>query len=88
MNHLQYLSYLKNNPLLKEDDSVSQTEPTVSEGSKEFKNKDEVVDALVNDFGKRRETFYNTPTNKNIEKFYTFNRTLRYYYDLKSGKKK
>lgn len=54
----------------------------------EFKNKDEVVDALVKDFGKRRETFYNTPTNKNIEKFYTFNRTLRYYYDLKSGKKK
>tara|TARA_R110000803_G_scaffold206298_1_gene273494 strand:- start:1267 stop:1503 length:237 start_codon:yes stop_codon:yes gene_type:complete len=54
----------------------------------EFKNKDEVVDALVKDFGKNSKTFYNTPTNKNIEKFYTFNRTLRYYYDLKSGKKK
>ena len=50
--------------------------------AQKFKNKEEVVDALVKDFGKNKKSYYNTPTNKQNEKFWTYNRTLKYYYKL------
>tara|TARA_R110001592_G_C12881947_1_gene724802 strand:- start:91 stop:621 length:531 start_codon:yes stop_codon:yes gene_type:complete len=50
--------------------------------AKKFKNKEEVVDALVKDFGKNRKSYYNTPTNSNNEKYWTYNRTVKFYYDL------
>lgn len=54
---------------------------SVNEAQK-FKNKEEVVDALVKDFGKDRKSYYNTPTNSNNEKYWTYNRTSKFYYDL------
>ena len=54
---------------------------SVNEAQK-FKNKEEVVDALVKDFGKDRKSYYNTPTNSNNEKYWTYNRTVKFYYDL------
>lgn len=48
----------------------------------EFKNKEQVVDALVKEWNRKRESFYNTPTNKSIEDHWTFNRTLNYYRKL------
>lgn len=48
----------------------------------EFENKKEIVDKLVSDWGKKESSFYNTPTNKQREKFWTYNRTLRYLYKL------
>ena len=56
--------------------------------SKKFKNKEEVVDALVKDFGKNKKSYYNTPTNKQNEKYWTYNRTAKYYYDLVKKKEK
>ena len=50
--------------------------------ARKFKNKEEVVDALVKDFGKNRKSYYNTPTNSNIEKYWTYNRTAKSYYNL------
>mgnify|MGYP003629451935 CR=1 FL=1 len=50
--------------------------------AKKFKNKEEVVDALVKDFGKNKKSYYNTPTNKQNEKYWTYNRTAKYYYEL------
>ena len=55
---------------------------SVNEAQK-FKNKEEVVDALVKDFGKNRKSYYNTPTNKQNEKYWTYNRTLKFYHKLK-----
>ena len=47
-----------------------------------FKDKEEVVDALVKEFGKNKKSFYNTPTNKQNEKYWTYNRTLLFYHKL------
>ena len=60
---------------------------SVNEAQK-FKNKEEVVDALVKDFGKNKKSYYNTPTNKQNEKFWTYNRTAKHYYDLLKKKEK
>jgi len=37
---------------------------------------------LVSDWGMKEATFYNTPTNKQREKYWTYNRTLRYMFKL------
>jgi hypothetical protein len=50
-----------------------------------FENKEQVVDALVKEWGRKRANFYNTPMNQNNEKHWTFNRTLEYYNTLKKG---
>ena len=44
-----------------------------------FKNREEVIGALVKDFKKDASSFNNTPTNKQREKFWTFNRLINYY---------
>ena len=45
-----------------------------------FNTKEELVKALVIEFGEKESSFYNTPTNKSREKFWTYNRTLHYYF--------
>ena len=62
-------------------------EESINEGQK-FKNKEEVVDALVKDFGMNKKSYYNTPTNKQNEKYWTYNRTAKHYYDLLKKKEK
>ena len=47
-----------------------------------FETKQQIVNKLVQDWGCRTEQFYNTPTNKSVDKFWTFNRTLQYLYKL------
>mgnify|MGYP003337122433 FL=1 len=47
-----------------------------------FDSKQQIVDKLIQDWGCKRESFYNTPTNKSVEKFWTYNRTLQYLYKL------
>ena len=49
-----------------------------------FDNKKHVVDTLVKEFKMKESSFYNTPTNKSRNKFWTFSRCIRYYYKLKS----
>jgi hypothetical protein len=45
-----------------------------------FKNnlKEAVVATLVSNWGMKKESFYNTPTNKSVEKFWTYNRCLNF----------
>ena len=52
----------------------------------EFKNKKQVVEKLVQKFGCKGSSFYNTPTNKSREKYWTYNRCLNYYCELKASK--
>ena len=48
----------------------------------DFDNKKHVVDTIVKEFIMQESSFYNTPTNKSRNKFWTFNRCVRYYYKL------
>jgi hypothetical protein len=45
----------------------------------QFSTKEQVVETLVNEFGEQKSSFYNTDTNKQREKFWTFNRVYNYY---------
>ena len=47
-----------------------------------FENKKQIVDKLVSDWGMKEASFYNTPTNKQREKYWTYNRMLRYLHKL------
>ena len=55
-----------------------------SEDMEQFNTKEEIVDLLVKRCGMKRSTFYNTDTNKQREKHWTFNRTLNFYMGLKN----
>lgn len=48
----------------------------------EFETKKQIVDKLVSNWGMKESSFYNTPTNKQREKFWTYNRTLQYLFKL------
>jgi len=48
-----------------------------------FKTKGEIVDALVKEWKCERSSFYNTPTNKQREKFWTYSRCLRHLMELR-----
>jgi hypothetical protein len=48
--------------------------------------RDEVIQKLVDEFGKNASSFNNTPTNQQREKFWTLNRLTNLYNDYKSGK--
>jgi hypothetical protein len=50
-----------------------------------FNTKEEIVEILVNEFGEKRSSYYNTDTNKQREKFWTFNRTLKRLYHLQTA---
>ena len=52
-----------------------------------MKNREDIILSLVNEYGKNIKSFYNTSTSKNPEKFWTFNRLIHYYNDLKYGRK-
>jgi hypothetical protein len=43
-----------------------------------LKTKEEVIKVLVEEFGEKESSFYNTETNKQRENFWTFNRLLKY----------
>jgi hypothetical protein len=45
----------------------------------QFSTKEQVVEALVKEFGETKSSFYNTDTDKHREKFWTFNRVYNYY---------
>jgi hypothetical protein len=47
-----------------------------------FETKQQIVNKLIEEWGCKRESFYNSPTNKSVEKFWTYNRTLQYLYKL------
>jgi hypothetical protein len=46
-----------------------------------MENREQVIEKLVNEFGCKASSFNNTPTNKQREKFWTFNRLLNYLRD-------
>ncbi len=48
-----------------------------------FNSKMEIVQALQAEFGEKPTGFYNTATNKSVEKFWTFNRCLQYLFKLR-----
>ena len=48
-------------------------------------SKSQIVKLLVKEFGAEQSTYYNTPTNQQREKFWTWNRTLKHYIDLKEN---
>jgi hypothetical protein len=49
-----------------------------------FNNREEVIAALVAEFNKKPESFN---YNKTAQKFWTFNRLIHYYWDIKLGRK-
>jgi hypothetical protein len=49
----------------------------------EFSSKAEIVKTLVDEWGEKETSFYNTSTNKSVEKFWTFNRTLQHLFKLR-----
>mgnify|MGYP003704698585 CR=1 FL=1 len=51
---------------------------------REFNTREEVIDALVTEFNMYRNNFN---YNKTAVKFWSFNRLLRQYWDLKMGRK-
>ena len=53
----------------------------------EFTNRAEVIEALARDFGKNPASFNNNERTKSREKFWTFNRLIHYYWDIKYGRK-
>ena len=50
---------------------------------KEFNSKMEIVQCLVEEFGDQVSSYYNTPTNQQREKFWTFNRTLQHLFKMR-----
>ena len=52
-----------------------------------FKTRDDIIKALVSEFGMKRESFYNNARTQQPEKFWTFNRLFHYYWDRKRGNK-
>ena len=49
----------------------------------EFNTKMEIVEALQAEYGENPKSFYNTSTNKSVEKFWTYNRCLQYLFKLR-----
>jgi hypothetical protein len=48
-----------------------------------FSTKMEIVEALQAEYGENPKSFYNTLTNKSVEKFWTYNRCLQYLFKLR-----
>jgi hypothetical protein len=51
----------------------------------EFNSKLEIVQCLVKEWGYTQSSFYNSPTNKSVEKFWTYNRCLKHLFDLREN---
>lgn len=48
-------------------------------------SKMEIVQLICKEYGGQSSTYYNTATNKQRNKFWTWNRTFRHYLDLKEN---
>jgi len=48
-------------------------------------SKMEIVQLIVKEFGGQKSSYYNTATNQQRNKFWTWNRTFRHYLDLKEN---
>jgi len=44
--------------------------------------REEIIQKLVDEFGEKASSFNNTETNKQREKFWTYNRLINYYRKL------
>ena len=53
----------------------------------EFTNRTEIIAALQSEFNEKPASFNNNEKTKSREKFWTFNRLLHYYWDIKLGRK-
>lgn len=49
----------------------------------EFNSKMEICIALQDEWGESINGFYNSSTNKSVEKFWTYNRCLKYLFKLR-----
>lgn len=47
-------------------------------------SREEIIQILVDDYGKTASSFNNTPTNKQREKFWTYNRLKNYLISLEA----
>lgn len=47
--------------------------------------REDVINALVTEFGEKTASFNNNERTKSREKFWTFNRLHQYYWNLKCG---
>jgi hypothetical protein len=47
-------------------------------------SREEIIQMLVDDYGKKASSFNNTPTNKQREKFWTYNRLKNYLISLEA----
>jgi hypothetical protein len=54
----------------------------------EFTSRTEIISALQKEFNENPASFNNNEKTKSREKFWTYNRLLRYYWDIKCGFKK
>ena len=52
-----------------------------------FNTRTEIIKALQTEFNENPAGFNNNEKTKQREKFWTFNRLLRYYWDMKQGRK-
>ena len=50
-----------------------------------FVNRQEIIKALESEFGHKAVSFNNNEKTKSREKFWTYNRLLRFYWDIKCG---
>jgi hypothetical protein len=51
----------------------------------EFASKLEIVQCLIDEWDYRQSQFYNSSTNKSVEKFWTYNRCLQHLFDLRKN---
>jgi hypothetical protein len=50
-----------------------------------FENRNQIIEALVKEFGEKPGSFNNNERTKSREKFWTYNRLHQYYWNLKCG---
>ena len=48
--------------------------------------REEIIQKIVDEFGLKASSYNNTPTNKSIEKFWTYNRLRNHYFNLKEAR--
>jgi hypothetical protein len=51
----------------------------------EFNTRQDIINALVNEFSEKASSFNNNEKTKSREKFWTYNRLLHYYYKKKQA---
>ena len=52
-----------------------------------FETRTEIIKALETEFGHNPKSFNNNERTKSNERFWTYNRLLRFYWDIKQGVK-